>query len=140
MNHKECIKCHKVKNIDDFPIRSDTGKLMGKCKDCRKVYNREHYKNNKVKYRKSRNMYKESVAMEIRTLKESTPCADCGNSYPYYVMDFDHLPGFKKEYNIGDLFNNRFFSKTRVHKEIAKCEIVCSNCHRIRTYVRKNTP
>jgi len=60
---------------------------------------------------------------------------DCKISYPYYMMDFDHVRGTKHS-NVAELINT--LSKKRLDEEIAKCEIVCSNCHRARTYIRKN--
>ena len=74
------------------------------------------------------------LAQYIRDLKEKTPCMDCGINYPYYVMDFDHVRG-KKHANVMELVST--LSKKRIDQEIAKCEIVCSNCHRIRTHMRK---
>jgi len=70
----------------------------------------------------------------IQELKSSTPCLDCKISYPYYMMDFDHVRGTKQA-NVAELINT--LSKKRIDLEIAKCEIVCSNCHRIRTHYRK---
>lgn len=79
-------------------------------------------------YRKQINNYKNRV-------KETTPCADCGQKYPYYVMHFDHLPGFPKLFNL-----SRFHDYTHdievVKREMNKCDIVCANCHSIRTHQR----
>lgn len=63
------------------------------------------------------------------------PCMDCGNNYPKICMDFDHLQN--KKFNISWAVNKGvgFF---RLKKEIEKCEVVCSNCHRIRTHNRAN--
>ena len=66
---------------------------------------------------------------------KSTPCTDCGIKYPPYVMDFDHLPGTEKKFHIGQRLNRPL---DEVLEEIEKCEVVCSNCHRIRTHNRKN--
>jgi hypothetical protein len=74
------------------------------------------------------------LAKYIRELKQKTPCLDCGINYPYYVMDFDHVRG-KKHANVMELIST--LSKKRVDQEIAKCELVCSNCHRYRTHSRK---
>lgn len=74
------------------------------------------------------------LAQYLRDLKTKTPCVDCGISYPYYVMDFDHVRG-QKHANVMELVST--LSKKRIDEEIAKCEIVCSNCHRIRTHMRK---
>jgi hypothetical protein len=51
------------------------------------------------------------------------------------MMDSDHVRGTKQA-NVAELINT--LSKKRLDAEIAKCEIVCSNCHRARTYARKN--
>lgn len=74
----------------------------------------------------------ETVAY-VRQLKEATPCLDCGKSYPYYVMDFDHLGD--KEYAINRMMTTGY-SIAAVQQEIDKCELVCSNCHRERTHRR----
>ena len=77
---------------------------------------------------------KSYLAKYIQELKEKTPCMDCKESYPYYVMDFDHVRG-RKQANVMELVPT--LSKKRIDEEIAKCEIVCSNCHRIRTHMRR---
>lgn len=64
-------------------------------------------------------------------LKSSTPCTDCGIEYPPYVMDFDHTRG-EKVTNIAKVA--RLWSIKRLDTEISKCDIVCSNCHRERTF------
>jgi lysyl-tRNA synthetase class I len=74
------------------------------------------------------------LARYIQELKSNTPCMDCKLIYPYYVMDFDHVRG-QKHANVMELIKT--LSKKKIDEEIAKCEIVCSNCHRVRTYMRK---
>ena len=78
---------------------------------------------------------KEFLAQYLKDLKEKNPCMDCKVSYPYYMMDFDHVRGTKQA-NVAELINT--LSKKRLDEEIAKCEVVCSICHRARTYLRKN--
>lgn len=70
----------------------------------------------------------------VDTLK-TAPCTDCGLTYPPYVMDWDHLPEFEKVKPIGVMVNNRT-TKEKILSEIAKCELVCANCHRERTAAR----
>jgi hypothetical protein len=65
---------------------------------------------------------------------KSRPCTDCGIQYPYYVMEFDHLDADTKEFNVGA--GVTCASYERLLAEIAKCELVCANCHRTRTYLR----
>jgi hypothetical protein len=62
------------------------------------------------------------------------PCADCGNRFPPVCMDFDHRPGEVKLFNIGRNMHSRKWAETLA--EIDKCDLVCANCHRIRTHSR----
>ena len=79
--------------------------------------------------------HKASLTRYIQKIKTANPCLDCKISYPYYVMDFDHVRG-RKHKNVMELIPT--LSKKMIDEEIAKCEIVCSNCHRIRTHDRKS--
>jgi hypothetical protein len=65
--------------------------------------------------------------------EKSRPCTDCGGVFPPCVMDFDHVRGVKM-FNLSDGYNKPV-AKSRI--EIAKCDLVCSNCHRIRTTIRR---
>jgi protein-arginine kinase activator protein McsA len=65
---------------------------------------------------------------------DNSVCADCGISYPPYVLDFDHLRD--KEFGISRAIQMGK-SLDKIVKEIEKCEIVCSNCHRQRTHDRQ---
>jgi hypothetical protein len=61
-------------------------------------------------------------------------CTDCGRWYPPYVLDFDHVRGTK----IDNISHARFLSAPRkLREEIAKCEVVCANCHREREHKRR---
>jgi hypothetical protein len=83
--------------------------------------------------RARRNRLKEHVRRQ-----KMKPCADCGNSYPYYVMDFDHRPGEEKKFEIADFLATKVVSNyAAVDAEIAKCDVVCANCHRVRTHLRR---
>ncbi len=77
-------------------------------------------------------IYREKNREIIRSAK-SRPCADCGEQYPYYVMQFDHVRG-KKEFNIGAIGPTA--SRSRLLEEIEKCEVVCANCHAERSHQR----
>ncbi len=59
------------------------------------------------------------------------PCLDCGNSYPLVCMTFDHTHG-EKLFEIA-YARNHGMDWQKVLEEIAKCDVVCANCHNIRT-------
>ncbi len=63
---------------------------------------------------------------------KAQPCADCGSSFPSVSMDFDHVRGVKL-FRVSAMQGQAW---DRVLAEIAKCDLVCANCHRIRTKLR----
>lgn len=71
---------------------------------------------------------------EISTKAKDKPCADCGGSFPYWVMDFDHLSN--KRFTISKVVRKASITLALLLEEIAKCEVVCANCHRTRTQNR----
>lgn len=91
-----------------------------------------------VAYRKRR--FKEGAIIGgwLAIKFKDDPCLDCGVVYPYYVMDFDHRQGEIKSFGISAM--NQYAATpdriSKVMKEIDKCDIVCSNCHRKRTQER----
>jgi hypothetical protein len=64
-------------------------------------------------------------------------CLDCGEDN-LMVLDFDHLPEYEKSFSIGRAITGSTRSWDSIFLEIRKCEIVCANCHRIRTSTRSN--
>jgi hypothetical protein len=63
------------------------------------------------------------------------PCADCGVRFPSYVMQFDHRDSSAKNYTVTRMIGRT--GRARILEEAAKCDIVCANCHRERTYHRR---
>ncbi len=92
---------------------------------------RKHYLKNRQRYIENAIAAKQKLRAYVQHEKNK-PCTDCGIKYPYYVMQFDHLRD--KEYHIGTLVNSNNIKKLEL--ELAKCEVVCANCHAMRTYRR----
>ena len=87
--------------------------------------NREyHYKRNKVRRSRIRDFF--------RAYKDR-PCADCRVKYPYYVMDLDHTDPGKKTITPSAIATQGW-GEDRIKRELEHCDVVCSNCHRERTY------
>lgn len=95
---------------------------------------KRHYEKNKGWYRERNQRMKQELTEKLRAFKD-VPCMDCGVKYPYYVMDLDHRPGEVKLYEPARLVSSG--SRVKFEQEIAKCDVVCSNCHRQRTFDRK---
>lgn len=68
-------------------------------------------------------------------LKEGSPCTDCKGDFPPYCMEYDHVRG-EKRFNLGKMANHK---REAVLAEIQKCDLVCVNCHRVRTQTRKGS-
>ena len=71
----------------------------------------------------------------INSLKIGKGCVDCGDTYAPHCMDFDHVRG-EKHYSVSQMLGNGFRLET-ILDEIKKCDLVCANCHRIRTDKKK---
>ena len=61
------------------------------------------------------------------------PCVDCGIDDPR-ILEFDHVRGIKS-YNVARMVTGSTFSWKKIQEEIDKCDVRCSNCHRLRHYV-----
>lgn len=99
------------------------------------AYNRAYYAANAVKLRKQKRVTNTARRKNLRQIildAKTRPCKDCNQSYPVYVMDFDHVKG-AKSFNLGSVTAVTVAESTLL-AEIAKCDVVCANCHRIRTY------
>ena len=75
---------------------------------------------------------KQTYKQRLAEIKEASGCVDCGECNPI-VLDFDHLKD--KKYNVSRMIHDGFSWKA-IKKEIEKCQVVCANCHRIRTHNR----
>jgi hypothetical protein len=102
------------------------------CRPCRAAYKQEHYAANKARYIAAAGQQRKAVVEErtlylVAYLREH-PCVDCGEDDPV-VLEFDHLRD--KKFAISAGLQSRPWQD--VLDEIAKCEVVCANCHRRRT-------
>lgn len=66
--------------------------------------------------------------------KEDRGCMDCGEMYPYFILQFDHVNG--KDFQISN-HSRHTGSLEKIKQEVEKCEVVCGNCHALRTYIRR---
>jgi hypothetical protein len=130
---KVCTRCRVRKLASNFAWhRKARGQRDTYCQPCRAAYKREHYAANRERYITNAHRRKQAIALEraghlVEFFRER-PCVDCGETDPM-VLEFDHLGD--KSFNIAK--GLRTHSWQAVLDEIAKCEVVCANCHRRRT-------
>ncbi len=114
------------------------GGFDSRCRDCKSsVF--AIWRSDPVKKRShilTSRLRRESVKRFIDGLK-SGPCKDCGTSYPPPLMEFDHLR--EKVLSVSMLQKQKWCEK-RILSEVAKCDLVCVGCHRLRTEARFSPP
>lgn len=79
--------------------------------------------------------YRSEIDAYLQKQKSDVPhCPDCGEKKEWFQMDFDHVRGVKK-FSLSQ-YHRHTQSLKVVQAEVAKCDIVCACCHRMRTYMR----
>lgn len=126
-----------------------------------------HYETGKMHNMKSHNMQKRSTRLSKNKTQKSSPrktnsavkspraqkradkwalaqqikmdhgCKDCGYRENPYALQFDHISDDKKD-SVSNLIRSDYSWET-ILVEINKCEVVCANCHAIRTQNRKTS-
>lgn len=95
----------------------------------------EAYKKQMQDQRKSGDEWRKKRSKNRRKLidqiKLSKGCLHCGYKSHAVALDFDHLNPSEKRFNISQYFV--FASTKDLMKEIAKCQVLCANCHRVKT-------
>jgi hypothetical protein len=130
---KVCCKCKIRRLVEEFNFRNRLKGIRHRyCRDCGKKFTQDHYKRNKQQYIE-RSMRATVRRREYLRQVKSCPCADCGVQYPFYVMDFDHREGEEKSFEMNHV---NYVTMRAIKREIEKCDVVCANCHRERTYQR----
>lgn len=85
----------------------------------------EWYLANKARVAKKNKAYRQEIGRIIAEAK-ATPCQRCGGEFPQYVMEFHHRDPSQKK---GEVCN--MATPNLARKELAKCDTLCANCHRI---------
>ena len=136
---RRCSWCNKRKSEQHEFYRRKSGVKAGQyypvCKACFRKRGRAYYAANREHFRKLAGAHSERRKIHLSALvflMKGKPCADCNESYPPWLMDFDHCKG-KKFLNVGDLVGDGYSVSTLL-REMEKCVVVCANCHRKRTF------
>lgn len=135
---KKCSRCNKTKNQEEFrKHKRNIDGLHIWCKTCCREYDRDWYKKTggpTPKRLSQIRRWRQNRTEEFNNRYKSHPCADCRQIYHPAAMQFDHLGD--KKFNLGDMKTQ--LSWEELDKEIEKCELVCANCHAVRTWKRKH--
>lgn len=134
---RRCGRCGALKPLGDFAWRRKSrNQLDNYCRPCRADYKHEHYAANRERYIADALRRKRELAVTrslfLIAYFRTHPCADCGETDPV-ILEFDHRGD--KEFAIGANLRDRRWED--ILAEIAKCDVVCANCHRRRTAAQR---
>ncbi len=150
---RRCKSCRIEKPETDFYeawyTRQDGTKgRTGKCKPCtiktsakqQTGPSRDGYlayqKDYRLTHKKEKRKDRLNMLAWMDGLKNK-PCLDCGRTFPPECMDFDHInpatKSFTISYRVVSCGCKSEKAKETILAEIAKCRLICANCHRIRT-------
>jgi hypothetical protein len=134
-----CSRCGLLKPVSQYTWK-DKGRRRRQayCRECMNAAWRDWYRDedNRARHvaqvalrRQRRSTRHRQLISELK----SQPCSDCGQTYPPYVMDFDHVAD-----KTGEVSKFVYtYGTVRLLEEIERCDLVCANCHRMRTYRRR---
>ena len=137
---KICTKCHQKKEKSDFFLKNVAqARFHTQCKECYRLQRRSHYKEHYEKYSalyKARaKKRREQLRIEFRNnmlnyLKDKC-CVTCGMD-DIRTLEFDHIVPETKAFGVARAVSLGY-SWSEVLEEIAKCQILCANCHKVKT-------
>lgn len=133
---KTCAKCKEEKELTEFS-KNNKNKLNGLSSWCKKCQNEDK----KIHYQKNKDQYLKNVLKNSKwvfDLKATLKCERCGYDKHPAALDFHHKDPLQKEFNISGRFVCSLKNKEKIMKEIEKCEVICSNCHRIEHSIHYN--
>ncbi len=96
----------------------------------RKLYQHAWYLKNRERLLKAANERRREIKKWFHAYKSKLSCANCGFNKHIAALDFHHVNKEEKEHCIAEIVC-RAPSKETILKEIAKCKVLCANCHRI---------
>ena len=138
---KKCLSCkHPWPLTPEYWHRrqSSPDGFQARCKSCNNAAVKKWQEDNRPRYLQTQREHVSPLRAEIIQFKEDNPCADCGVFFPYVCMSFDHPPGTDKVSDVSKMArgNGHLSGRARLLAEIEKTNLVCLNCHALRTHER----
>jgi hypothetical protein len=132
VNVKHCHVCDRTLSTAEFSRnRSAKDGCQTACKSCCKKRHNAYYQKNAERHKKVARVWNAKRLAETKEIAQTAKkggCIVCGET-EYVCLDFHHLDPNEKEFNIGRALRGEK-SLEMLRDEIAKCEVLCANCHR----------
>lgn len=132
---KLCCTCHENKPLTEFNKRaSSRDGLQARCRSCSRIWYEVNKQEHKARVRVRNEAERIANREQVKQYLSTHPCVDCGTT-DLRVLEFDHREGAVKVAEVGRLVASSMSWET-IAREIDKCDVRCSNCHRIVTCER----
>jgi hypothetical protein len=129
---KRCGTCGMTKPVTEFHRRGAIHQSV--CRECRRTYDAAYHRRTRQRRLAQKRRYHEELLEWHRALKRAA-CSDCGGRFHHAAMEWDHRVPETKSDDVSSMVG-KTHSKRQILAEIAKCDLVCANCHAVRTYER----
>jgi hypothetical protein len=138
METKKCTKCKETLLVEKFAKKGfkkdGTQRYQSGCKACRAKWFQKHYEE-QGDYYKDKAKKKRIVTQEWYSgYKKTLSCGKCGFDHPAALV-FHHRNKLEKTKEVSLMIGD---GKKKMLEEIAKCDVLCSNCHRILHYEERH--
>lgn len=133
MSERWCKRCEQTLPLSAFNKHRKGGHQWW-CRECFRTYFRERGDLHRQQVRATKAQRIERAQKHVLDYLTTHPCVDCGEA-DFVVLEFDHVRG-KKVNDVSKIAADGNPIAT-IDREIAKCDVVCRNCHTIRTLLRK---
>ena len=139
---KRCTGCKRILDINRFYVHNKrTGALRPRCKECLSLNGDRWGSADPGSRTRAERECRATRGKEWRAQRwarvdalKNAPCTDCGRTFHFTMMEWDHVRG-EKTRAISTMRTN---SMESIMREIEKCDLVCVLCHRARTWNRKH--
>ena len=129
---KRCGTCGAMKPVSEFHRRGAGHQSV--CRACRRTYDAAYHRRTRKRRLEQKRRYHAELLEWHRALKDG-PCSDCGGRFHPVAMTWDHCVPQTKSGDVSTMIGKRH-PKRQILAEIAKCDLVCANCHAVRTHER----
>ena len=99
-----------------------------KQKEKNREYQKKYYEQNKKYYISKSAERKQKIREDFDRYKSTLKCSKCGENH-VACLDFHHLDPSKKEFSIHQI-KQYAWGDEKIERELKKCVVLCSNCHR----------
>lgn len=131
-----CGNCGEDKPTSEFHKANTRPRgYQASCKSCARAKDQKRWLNRSKEHIAKRLERERQNKQWMADYKRTHPCTDCGELFHPAAMQFDHLPENSKLKALSEM---AAYGLATIQAEIAKCELVCANCHAVRTYNRRH--